>query len=188
MKIMKNILYLLTEPKRFIEYINSEENTSNVSEALIVLLIANATFFTLKYPFENTFLYLPRLFGALFVSTILWFIIGFFFEFVSKIFDKSGKLKQIMICLAYSLVPVVFFCPIQLLNYVGPIGYVLSVISEGLIYLWIIYLSLKSIEITYKLTFSRAVMLIFLPLICSCFSVIWIIEFFSKTSYIFKGI
>ena len=95
-------------------------------------------------------------------------------------------MKHIMCAFAYSLFPIILFAPIQLIKPIGHTGYFLSVILELIIYFWTIYLMAKAIEITYELNFSRAVMIIFLPVVCSLIFVFWLIEFFSKIFYIFK--
>ena len=188
MHILENIFDTFTEPELLFKRINDENNYPLLRYALVVLITVNIIFFTLKYDFSvNTYgKYLPGLVLSCIGGVILWYIAGGFFEFVAAIFQKSGKMKQIMCCFAYSLLPIILFAPIQLLKSIGPTGYFLSVVFEILLYFWSVYLMAKSIEITYNLTFSRAVMIIFLPIICSFISVFWLIEFFSKMIYIFK--
>ena len=188
MQFFDNIYDAFCDSENFFKKFNEENNPPQLRFALITLLLVNIVFFTLKYDFAmNSFgAFLPKLVMSCIFGVILWYIAGGFFEFVASIFKKSGKMKQIMCCFAYALLPIILFAPIQLLKPIGQTGYFLAVLIEILLYFWSVYLMAKAIEITYELTFSRAVMIIFLPLICSFISIFWLIEFFSKMVYIFK--
>lgn len=188
MQIIENIFDTFTDAENLFGRINEENNPPQIRHALIVLLLTNIVFFTLKYEFsiESFGAFLPKLVMSCLGGVILWYIVGGFFEFIASISHKSGKLKQIMCCFAYALLPIILFAPIQLLKPIGQTGYFLAVLFEIILYFWSVYLMAKAIEITYNLTFSRAVMIIFLPIICSFISIFWLIEFFSKMIYIFK--
>ena len=188
MQILDNIYDVLTSPREFFAGLNADEHKVKLSLAIWTLCITNVVFFTLKYDFgQSSFWgYLPQMVVSCLGGIILLYLAGAFFEFVAKIFNKSGKMKPIMCAFAYSTVPLILFAPVQLLKPIGQIGYFLGVVFEIILYFWSIYLMAKAIEITYELSFSRAVMIIFLPVICSFVSVFWLIEFFSKIIYIFK--
>lgn len=188
MQILDNIYDVLTSPREFFAKLKDENNVPKLSLAIWTLCIVNAVFFTLKYNFsQSSFLgFLPPLVMSCIGGVILLYLAGAFFEFIAKIFNKSGKMKVIMCAFAYAAFPLVLFAPVQLLKPIGQIGYFLGVVLEIILYFWSIYLMAKAIEITYELSFSRAVMIIFLPVICSFVSVFWLIEFFSKIIYIFK--
>jgi hypothetical protein len=108
-----------------------------------------------------------------------------FFEYIAKIFDKSGNLKTLLYLTAFSTIPWIFLAPLELLKEYGDIGYFLGLILELIIYFWTIFLYCKSLQATYNITFSRSIMLIFLPFLSTLFAFFWIIGFFTKLSYIF---
>lgn len=188
MQIFNNIYNVLASPREFFTSLNDENNVPRLSIAIWTLCIVNTVFFTLKYNFsQNSFWgYLPQLVISCIGGVILLYLAGAFFEFVAKIFNKSGKMKPVMCAFAYATFPLVLFAPVQLLKPIGQIGYFLGVVFEIILYFWSVYLMAKAIEITYELSFSRAVMVIFLPLVCSFVSIFWLIEFVSKMIYIFK--
>ena len=156
--------------------------------ALIVLVFVNIIYSTLNFDFlHNKFgAFLPKIIMCCIGGVIVWYIAGGFFELLAYAFNKSGKLKQLMCCFAYSLFPIALFAPIQAIKPIGETGYFLGVLLEAILYFWSLYLMAKSIEITYELTFQKAVIIILLPIISAFVSTFWLIEFISKIIYIFK--
>ena len=144
MQILINIYDVLVNPKDFFKNLNAanEDNNLQLLPAVWVLCIANATFFTLKYNFaQNGFgSYLPQMVLTCVGGVFLLYMAGAFFEFIAKIFNKSGKMKAIMCAFAYSTFPLVLFAPVQLLKPIGQIGYFSGVCLEIILYFWSIYL------------------------------------------------
>ena len=188
MQFFDNLYEIFIQPEELFRKLNDENNSPRLMYAIITISIVNIVFFTLKYEFssESAGGYLPLLIMSCLWGVVLLYIIGGFFNFLMKTFGKDGKMKQIMCALSYCAFPLVLFAPIQLLKQFGQTGYFFSVVFEACIYFWSIYLMAKSIEITYDLSFSRAVTVILLPVICSFISLFWLIEFISKMVYIFK--
>lgn len=183
----KNISKVLFEPNVAFEEI--KEGISSSSQAVFTLVWVNIILYSLKYMFSanvlNAFFYLCSLFFYLVSIVFSWLLLSVLFEYFAKIFDKSGKFKLLFCLSSYSIIPWIFMAPMQLIKNVGDIGYFFAVLFEILIYLWTIFLYVKSLQAAYDLTFSRAIMLIFLPIVGMLFAVPWIIGFFIKMGYIF---
>lgn len=181
-----SIYKILFEPNSAFEELKQNPSTS---QALITIIWVNIFLYTINYSFNpyflNIFLYIISLFFYIISILISWFILGLFFEYIAKIFDKSGNLKTLLFLTAFSTVPWIFLAPLELLKEYGDIGYFLGLILELIIYFWTIFLYCKSLQATYNLTFSRSIMLIFLPFLSTLFAFFWIIGFFTKLSYIF---
>ncbi len=161
-----------------------------VSQGLFTLVWVNILMYSLKYVFTgdplNVVWYFFTLLKYIITVVIAWFVLGLFFEYIAKIFARSGKLKTLLFLTSFSVLPWVFLAPLELLKQAADIGYFFAVLFEIIIYFWTIFLYCKSLEITYDLRFSRAVMLIFLPFIASFFAFAWSIGFISKLIYIFN--
>lgn len=177
---------ILFEPQSAFEELKDYTSTS---QALITLVWVNTFLLTLKYMFTGNILnvigYVFTLIFYIISILISWLILGLFFEYIAKIYDKSGKLKNILYLSSFSAIPWIFLAPLELLKGFGDIGYFLGTILELIIYLWTIFLYCKALQTAYDLKFSRSIMLIFLPFLASFFAFFWIIGFFTKLGYIF---
>ena len=183
----KNIYKVLFEPG--VAFIDIKNQVLGSSQAVFTLVWVNIVLYSLKYMFSatvlNAFLYLCSLLFYLVSIVFSWVLLTVLFEYIAKIFDKSGKFKLLFCLSSYSVIPWIFMAPMQLIKNVGDVGYFFAVLFEVLIYLWTIFLYVKSLEVTYDLSFSRAIMLIFLPIVGMLFAIPWIIGFFIKIGYIF---
>lgn len=183
----KNIYKVLFEPNTAFTEIKNDVLSS--SQAVFTIVWVNIILYSLKYMFSgnvlNAFFYLFSLLFFVVGVVFSWLILTVLFEYIAKIYDKSGKFKLLFCLSSYSLIPWIFMAPMQLIKNVGDVGYFFAVVFEVIIYLWTIFLYVKSLEVAYDLTFSRAIMLIFLPIFGMLFAIPWIIGFLIKMGYIF---
>lgn len=182
----KNIYRFLFEPTEVFEEL---KDNPNISQALCTLIWVNTFLYSLRYIFTgdilNIFFYLFSLLFYLVTVIVAWCILGLFFEYIAKIFDRSGRLKVLLYLSSFSIIPWIFLGPLELLKNVGNLGYFFGVILELFVYFWTIFLYCKSLQATYNIRFSRSLMLIFLPFIGMFFALCWTIGFFTKLGYIF---
>jgi len=184
--ISTNFYNIIFNPKQTLENLRDHPD---ISSAIVVFSFVVFFRFTLNYDFQpysfNIFGYLFSGLFAVVGALIGWFLLGLFFEFSAKIFGKSGNLEKFLCLSAYATIPWIFTAPVNILKTSGAIGYFFSVILQLLLYFWIIYLFAKSLQLAYDLSFSRVVMLIFLPFIASLFAFSWAIGIISKIAYMF---
>lgn len=182
----QTIYKILFEPK---EAFNELKDYASTSTALFTLTWVNLILISIKYVFTGDFFniisYIFMLIFYLISTYISWFVLGLFFEYIAKIYDKSGRLKNLLFLSSFSAIPWVLLAPFELLKELGDAGYFSSCILELVIYFWTIFLYCKALQTAYDLKFSRSIMLIFLPFLSSFFAFLWIIGFFTKLSYIF---
>lgn len=183
----KNIQNVLFSPNT--AFYEIKNNVLSSSQAVFTLVWVNIILYSLKYVFSGSFLN-----AFFFIFSLIFYIIGILlswllltalFEYIAKIFDKSGKFKILLCLSSYSIIPWIFMTPLQLVKNIGDIGYFFAVILEIFLYFWTIFLYTKSIEAAYDLSFSRSIMLVFLPILGMLFAFSWIIGFFLKMGYIF---
>ena len=165
------------------------KQSPSTSKAILTLVWINIFLLSIKYAFTggvlNIFSYLFMLIFYLTSTLVSWAILGLFFEYIAKIYDKSGKLKTLLYLSSFSALPWIFIAPLELLKDFGDIGYFSGTLLELIIYFWTIFLYCKSLEYTYEIKFSRSIMLIFLPFLATFFAFFWLIGFFTKLGYIF---
>lgn len=119
-------------------------------------------------------------------TVLIWFLTALFFEYIAKIFNQGGNLSRLLFLTAFAPLPYMFYAPLNLLKDANTFGYFIAVLLEITIYFWVISLYALSLKATYKITLSRAFMLIFLPFIGSYFALYWLIGFITKIWYIFS--
>ena len=165
------------------------KNQPKISQGLFTLIWVNIFLYTLKYIFSGNLLevigYLFFLICYVFSVVFSWFLLGLFFEYIAKIFDRSGNLKKILFLSSFAVLPWIFLAPLELLKKSGDLGYFFGVLLELIIYFWAIFLYCKAIQYSYDLKLSRCFMLILLPFIATFFAFSWGIGFFTKLGYIF---
>ena len=182
----ENIYQVIFTPKEFFE--NKEKN---ISIRLALCTIIFITTFTkiakaiLESNLTNWF-FIFSLIGSIIGAILIWFLSALFFEYIAKIFERDGKINELLSLFAYAQVPFIFFAPLNIIKNLGNFGYILSTNIEVILYFWIIILYAFSLKATYNLTYSRSFMLIFLPFISAIFSLYWLICFFNKICYIFS--
>ncbi len=185
--IAANVYNVILHPKETFEELKANPD---ISSAIIIMSFVTFFIYTLNYDFyPEGFSIFAYLFSSLFVvinGLIWWLLLGVFFEMAAKIFDKSGHLQTYLCISAYAVLPLIFLAPLNLLKYSGGLGYFFSVIFELLLYFWVIYLFAKTLQIAYDLTFSRVIMLIFLPFAGSVVALHWAMGIISKIVYMFK--
>lgn len=186
-KFFENIYNVIFTPKTFF---NSDQNVVSLRLAVgVVIFISAFTKITVSIfnadLHSNIWFYFSLVFDIL-SALFLWFITGLFFEYIAKIFNQSGKLREILFYTAYAFIPYLFFAPLNLVKNIGAFGYLLGSTFGFLLYLWIIFLYVLILSSVYKITLSRAFMLILIPIASLFFSVYWIICFLIKVCYIFS--
>ena len=181
-----NIYQVIFEPKQFFE---KEEKTLSIRLALGTIVFISAFTQVAKSILDRSilewnfiFLLIANIIGAI----LIWFLSALFFEFIAKIFEKDGKLNELLSLFAYAQVPIIFFAPLNIIKNIGDIGYILATNLQVILYFWIIILYALSLKAIYNLTYSRAFMLIFLPFISTFFAIYWLVCFFIKMGYIFS--
>ncbi len=185
--ILKNAYNVIFHPGRTFAEMRCEPS---MTSAIVTLIFVSFFVFTLKFNFNaDTTTVFNYIFWASFTisfTIISWLLLGGFFEFVAKIFERSGFYKEFLCLSAFATTPWIFLAPLNILKSVGGIGYLFSVLLELFLYFWIIFLFVKALQVAYNLQFSRVIMLIFLPFVGSFFALAWTIGFFSKIVYMFK--
>lgn len=185
-QFFENIYSVIFCPKEFYE---REDITKSTRLAILtvvsIALIAKLAFDIFNRQIQSVF-YVFGLGWFLISRIFIWFLTALFFEYIAKIFDKGGKLPDILFYTAFAPIPYIFFAPLNLLKNTGDFGYFIGVVLEVLLYFWIIYLYALSLRKTYDITLSRSFMLIFLPFIASFFALYWLVCFISKIWYIFS--
>ncbi len=182
----ENIYSVIFSPKAFFE---RNDIVASTRLGVITVIFIAAVNKLAGGIFDGSILNIFFIFS--FIWTILltvaaWFFTALFFEYIAKIFDKGEKLREVLFFTAFAPIPYMFFAPLNLLKKTGEFGYIISSVIEVLLYFWIIGLYALSLSAVYKISISRAFMLIFLPFIASCFAIYWIVCFFSKIWYIFS--
>lgn len=119
-------------------------------------------------------------------TIICWVITGLFFEYIAKIFSENGGISKILFYSAFAMVPFIFFAPLDILKNIGSVGFVIGSTAEVILYFWVIYLYANAVKSSYKISLSRAFMLISVPFIGLFFAFSWTIGFFAKLWYIFS--
>lgn len=121
------------------------------------------------------------LIGILFV----WAVSAVFFDTIAKIFEKGGKIRQLLTYSAYTLLPYIFFAPFEMLKNSSKIGYFFGTKLEILLFVWVIILYAKALAKTYNLSKTSSVLLIFLPTLAISFAFIWLIGTCFNIGYIY---
>ena len=182
----ENIYSVIFSPKAFFEREDIKTSTRlAVGTIAFVATISKVAAGIFSGDIRNLF-FIFSILGTVLCTVAIWFLTALFFEYIAKIFDRGGNLEKLLFFTAFVPVPYILFAPLNLLKQTGDIGYLFAVNLEFLLYLWIICLYAFSLRATYKLTLSRAFMLIFLPFIASLFAIHWIIGFAQKMWYIFS--
>ncbi len=121
------------------------------------------------------------LIGILFV----WMMSAIFFDFIAKIFNRGGNIRQLLTFSAYTLLPYIFVAPFEILKKSSDIGYFLGTKFEILLLLWVIILYVKTLAKTYNLTKASSIMLVFLPSLTIGLALIWLIGTCFNMGYIY---
>ena len=182
----ENIYSVIFSPKQFFE--RKDLNISLRLAISTIVFIAIMTKTTMGI-FDGSVLHWTFIFLLIWniISIVfLWFLTALFFEYIAKIFDRSGKLKELLFFTAFAPILYIFFAPLDLLKNAGEFGYIISAVVEFLIYIWIIYLYILSLKSVYNISNARACMMILIPFISSFFAIYWIVGFVSKLWYIFS--
>ena len=186
-KVFENIYYLILKPDLALEMIS---NNLSISYSLLLVLFVSIFSHTLNFSFNcsilnNTFIFFCSLIFSIFITFFLWIMECSTFALMSKIFTNNSKFLKLLCLSSYSFLPFILISPVDLLKELGAIGYFFSVIFQLFIYLWVIFLFLKTIQFTYKISLSRALILFIIPFICLFFVSLQVIDFIFKVSYIF---
>lgn len=186
-KIFENIYYLILKPDLALEKISMN---LSISDSLILVLFVAIFSHTLNFNFNcsilnNTLVFFSSLLFSIFLTFFLWIMECSTFALMSKIFTNNSKFIKLLCLSSYSFLPFILISPFDLLKELGSIGYFFSVIFQLFIYIWVIFLFLKVLQFTYKISLSRALILFVIPLICLFFVSLQVIDFIFKLSYIF---
>ncbi len=184
-EFFENIYSVIFSPKEFYDRQDLTKSTRLAVATIVCITIISKTAFEIfNNGINNWFIY--SLIWSIIVQIFIWFLTGLFFEYIAKIFDRGGKLVDILFYTAFAPIPYIFFAPLNLIKNSGEIGYFLGVTLEVLLYFWIIFLYALSLRAAYNITLSRSFMLIFLPFIASFFALYQLVCFISKIWYIFS--
>ena len=172
-----------------------ENNFSEVKENTTMLLAIFTICWSSLFLFFSKQTITPEtLFDIKFHSSLLSFITGIFivwifsaifFEFIAKIFNKSGRIRQLLVLSSFTFLPYIFVAPIEIMKKFSSTGYFLGTKIEVLLFLWVIILYAKTLRETYQIEKTSSYMLIFLPLISFFFGIIWLIGSISNLGYIY---
>ncbi len=181
----ENIYNVIFSPK---EFFNSENiiTSTRLAAGTIIFLSTFMTLITSVFTGEISYSLLFTVPFSVLITISMWFLTGLFFEYTAKIFDRGGKLKEILFFTAFAGIPYIFFAPLELVKTIGQIGYFFGASIEFLLYLWIIILYVLALRAVYKITLARSFMLIILPFIAEIFAIYWIMSFNNKVWYIFS--
>ena len=182
----ENIYEVIFSPKKFFE---KEDQKISIRLALCTIIFLTI-FVQLSKGIINSeitnWFFIFNLIGSIISAILIWFLSALFFEYIAKIFNQEEKIQKLLCLFAYAQVPIIFFAPLNLVKNLGLGGYILSTNIEVLLYFWILILYSFALKNTYKLTYARAFMLIFLPFISSFFALSWLVCFCQKIGYIFS--
>lgn len=182
----ENIYQVIFTPKAFFE---NKEKTISIRLALCTIIFITIFTKVAKAILERNlteWYFIFSLIGSIIGAILIWFLSALFFEYIAKIFERDGKINELLSFFAYAQVPFIFFAPLNILKNLGDFGYILSTNLEVILYFWIIVLYAFSLKSVYNFTYSRSFMLIFLPFLSGAFSLYWLICFLNKIWYIFS--
>ncbi len=182
----ENIYSVIFSPKSFFE---REDITISIRLALATIIFISVINKLVAGIFDKSILnlmFIPSLIWHVILTIILWLLTALFFEYIAKIFDRSGNLNKLLFFTAFAPIPYIFYAPLNLIKHSGDLFYMISVMFEIIIYIWIICLYAMSLKTVYKITNARAFMMIFIPFISTFFAIYWMICFCSKIWYIFS--
>ncbi|MBQ2644376.1 YIP1 family protein [bacterium] len=184
-KYIENLYKILFENN----FDNVFEDTT-VIKAILTILWTSLFLFISKFNFANggsiIFLFITTSFGYIFSIYFFWIVTGLFFEFVAKIFGKSGKIRKLLMLSSYCLLPYIFFAPLEIMKKFSDMGYFLGTKIEFLLFLWVIILYSKVLVKTYDLQKTSSYLLIFLPFVAFIFGFIWLIGSLFNLGYIYS--
>lgn len=186
MNYLDNFYGILFSPIKTLE--NLKEN-KNVVQALISVILISLVFNMLDASFDfydakSFIIFTFKIVFSIIGAIISWFIFSIFFEAVAYIFNQSGKLKEILTLTGFSLLPWLLIAPFKMLNTAGIILGVLSIYLQFALWVWVSILLFISVMKTYRLTFSRTIILFLIPLIGFIMFSNWFVYFFSTISKI----
>lgn len=184
--LFNNIFNLLQTPNKALEDI---KNNISLSNAIIIISFISVFNYMLHLNIYNPKSYVLIFFEIIFTiigSIIFWIMFCAFFGIASKIFNNDSKFIELLSTSSYSLIPLILISPLQLLKDVYIFGYILSVLLQLCVYLWVIYLFAKTLTIVYNLSFNKAYVLILLPLFCWFIGNMELIDIITKIVYLFK--
>lgn len=126
------------------------------------------------------------LFGYLCAIFLFWLISALFFEFVAKIFGKSGKIRTLLVLSSFTFLPYIFMPPLELMKEFSSMGYFFGTRFEILLFLWVIFLYASALKETYDIEKTSSFMFIILPIISLFFAFIWLIGSCFNFGYIYS--
>ncbi|MGN0014121.1 MAG: YIP1 family protein [Candidatus Gastranaerophilaceae bacterium] len=164
------------------------EDDLSLRKSIITLTVSSLFLFMAKHTsgFSSEFFFLAEMIMSVFGVLFVWFITGVFFSFVALIFDKSKKLKKLLVLSGYSLLPYLLMAPFELMKKFSDIGYFWGTKFEILLFFWVIIIYAHSLAKTYNLEKTSSYMFVFLPLISLFFAFIWLIGSIFNLGYIYS--
>ncbi len=185
-EFFENIYSVIFSPKAFFEREDIKISTRLSAGTITFISAVNKFASAVSDGSIYNFFFIFSFLWAIIVTICIWFLTALFFEYMAKIFDRGGNLKLLLFYTAFAPVPYIFYAPLNLIKKTGEIGYITAALIEVFLYLWIIGLYALSLRAVYKISISRAFMLIFLPFIASFFAFYQAVGFFTKMWYIFS--
>ncbi len=167
--------------------INFSEITADepIYKSLLTLILSSLFLCIPNNELNANCLYITNIYTYVINTIIIWIFSAIFFDMVAKIFNRGGKIKELLNKTGYTLLPLMFIAPFNLVKTSSELGYFFGTKMEILLLVWVIVLYAKVIEKTYDLTKTSSYLLIFLPTIAIGFAIIWLIGTFTNIGYIY---
>lgn len=184
--IIQNFYNIIFAPQEAMENISQNQN---IEQAFCVVILISIFRFVVKYNFMQDFSianFICSGFCYIFGAIAAWCFFALFIDFIANIFDKGRHKSELLNLTAYIGILWIFLAPLNLLKDAGAFGYIFSILAQTFLIGYSIFLHVKAVEISYKLTFVKSCMLMCIPLIGYFFATAWTIEFFSKLVYMFS--
>ncbi len=185
-QFFENIYSVIFSPKEFFKRDDITKSVRlSIATVAFIAVMTKTAFAAFEGGIQSWTFIFPLIWHVI-VQITFWFLTALFFEYTAKIFDRGGKLSDLLFYSAFAPIPYIFFAPLNLVKNTGETGYILSTLFESILYFWIIFLYALALRKTYNLTLSRSFMIIFLPFIASFFALYWMVCFITKIWYIFS--
>lgn len=128
------------------------------------------------------FIYFLGIFFTAIGGVIIWIFFALFLDINSRIFCKTGKIKEILTLSAFALLPWIFIAPTSLIKEGGIFGVIWGALFTLAIWLWASILVIFAIKKTYDISFIRALGLAVIPFYGGAIAFFWLIGFFTNLS------
>ncbi len=170
--LLDNVYGTLFNPDETFDQL--KENPSLLQASLLILLITAVKPILELIGSKSEMSFLLSIFGVLFSIAgivICWLFVSYFLDIFVGIFKESKKIRIFLTLSAFSLLPLIFLNPINLLKSAGTAGYIVALILGILIFVWFVKLLNLALIKTYDLTSQKSLLLLSLPFLGLIFSI-----------------